>query len=321
MSVAAGTAIGTVIVASADAPAVYGPEDRPRPGTGNGRRGPGEEAARPTLALEEPDALDRRLRAMSFNVRYDADGDEGPRNWASRRDLVASVIRFHRPDVVGLQEPLGHQLRDLERRLPEYNWVGVGREDGHDAGEYNPVGYRRDRFRRVGWDVFWLSETPAEPGSRGWGAACPRVVTWVELRDGRTDRALYAFNTHFDHESARAREESARLLRDRLTAVVGGDPAVVTGDFNCTADRAPVRILTEGGGPRRCLREAGAASRHAHHGPTATHDRFAGEPTEKIDHVLVTDDVTIHQHGVLADHWDGRVPSDHLPVVAELSLD
>jgi endonuclease/exonuclease/phosphatase family metal-dependent hydrolase len=320
-----GTGTGTVIVTTADAPGVYGREDA-RPVTGGGGRRTADGGRRsedgPTPPVLDGGAdVARRLRVMSFNVRYDADADEGARDWTARRDLVASVVRFHRPDVVGLQEPLAHQLRDLERRLPGYNWVGVGRDDGHEAGEFSPVGYRRDRLRRVGWDAFWLSESPAEPGSRSWGAALPRLVTWVELRDARTDRRLYAFNTHFDHESARAREESARLLRDRLTAVVGDDPAVVTGDFNCPVDAAPVRVLTDTGGPRRRLREAGAVSRHPHHGPTATHDRFAGEPTTKIDHVLVTDDVTVHQHGVLADHWDGRLPSDHCPVVAELDLE
>jgi endonuclease/exonuclease/phosphatase family metal-dependent hydrolase len=261
---------------------------------------------------------DAPVRVMSFNVRYDADGDEGPRDWTRRRELVASVIRFHRPDVVGLQEPLEHQFEYLQRELPAYNWVGMGRDDGRSAGEFGPVGYRRDRFRRTAWDGFWLSATPDEPGSRSWGAACPRIVTWIELRDQRTDRPLYAFNTHFDHESARAREQSARLLAERLTAVAGGDPAVVTGDFNCPPGSAPLRVLTDGGGPRRRLREAEAASRHPHHGPTVTFDRFSDDPTEKIDHVLVTDDVTVRQHGVLADHWDGRVPSDHAPVVAEL---
>ena len=256
---------------------------------------------------------------MTFNVRYDTEAD-GDRSWDHRKEMAASVVRFHRPDVVGLQEPLAHQLADLRERLPGYEWVAESRRAAEAAGEYCPVGYRRERFDRLDRGVFWLSETPEEAGSVGWDAEFPRLVTWAELRDVRTDRRLYAANTHFDHRGERARLESARLLRERLGDLADA-PAVVTGDLNLTEDDEPYDALTADDGPGTRLRDARYASAHDHHGPSTTFDLFEGDPRVKIDYVLATDGVAVSQHGVVADHWDGRVPSDHRPVVAEFALD
>jgi len=263
--------------------------------------------------------VDDRLRVLSFNVRYDTEAD-GERAWHARRDLVASVVRFHRPDVVGLQEPLAHQFADLRERVPGYAWVGVGRLDGGTAGEFGPVGLRADRFDVRDDGAFWLSETPEAPGSVGWDADCPRMITWARARDRRTGGAFVAANTHFDHRGERARERGAVLARERLDDVAGGDPVILTGDLNCTPGSLPVALLTDAEGPGRRLVDAAAAATWPRHGPSATFDQFGGDPDRRIDYVLVSPEVAVHQFGVIADHWDGRVPSDHRPVLAEVSL-
>ncbi|MFB6130711.1 MAG: endonuclease/exonuclease/phosphatase family protein [Salinigranum sp.] len=265
------------------------------------------------------ESFDRRLRVMSFNVRYDT-AEDGDRSWEHRREMVASILRFHRPDVVGLQEPLAHQLADIRERVPRYEWVGQSRREREAVGEFAPIGYRRDRFDCRGWGDFWLSETPDVPGSVGWDADCPRLVTWAELADARTDRRLLAVDAHFDHRGETARLKSARLLRERL-AELAGVPAVVTGDLNLTEHDDPYAVLIGGDAPGPRLRDARYAATYPNHGPTTTFNQFEGVPDVKIDYVFVTDGVTVHQHGVIADHWDGRVPSDHRPVLAEVSLD
>jgi endonuclease/exonuclease/phosphatase family metal-dependent hydrolase len=241
--------------------------------------------------------------------------------------MVASVVRFHAPAVVGLQEPLAHQYADIRERLPDYAWEGVGRIDGEAAGEFCPLGWRTACVEPVDRGTVWLSETPDVPGTSYPSAGKPRLVTWARLAVG--GRELLVCNTHFDHESERARVRSARQLR-RLVADLGGwdeggltTPTVVLGDFNCTPGSRPYRLLTgddDDGVNGPPLTDAMDASEQPHHGPTNTFERFMSEPDRKIDHVLVAGDVAVRQHAVAADHWDGRPPSDHCPVVAELVL-
>ena len=197
----------------------------------------------------------RALRVMSFNVRYDEPRD-GANAWPRRKDLVAGTVAFHRVDVAGLQEVLATQLADLRELLPGYAAVGVGRDDGKEAGEFNPVLFRKDRFRLLGWSTFWLSEEPGNPGSKGWDAACARVVTWARLLDLWTGATLVAFNTHFDHVGDRARRESARLILSEVPRIAAGAPFVLTGDFNCTREDAAYLALVSGGGGGALLRDA-----------------------------------------------------------------
>jgi endonuclease/exonuclease/phosphatase family metal-dependent hydrolase len=268
------------------------------------------------------DGAGEPLRVMSFNIRYDnpADGEDA---WPHRREKVASMVRFHRADVVGLQEALLLQVEDLRSALPGFAWVGVSRSPGRDD-EHCAVLYRRERFELVEQGTFWLSETPDERGSRGWDAALPRIVTWVRLRDLRGGAAFHLFNTHFDHRGEAARRESARLVLRRLVEVAGrGTPLVVVGDMNATPDSEPYRVLTATGGSDGppLLRDAFFASQSPNHGPTSSWNGFrAIEPGRRIDYVLVSAGIEVLQHGILSDTFDGRFPSDHLPVLAEIAI-
>jgi endonuclease/exonuclease/phosphatase family metal-dependent hydrolase len=260
------------------------------------------------------------LRVMTFNIRYDNpnDGEDG---WLNRRAKVASMIRFHGADVVGLQEALRNQIADLEAALPHLGWFGTGRSAERD-GEHCAVLYRRDRLEVLAESTFWLSETPEVAGSRGWDAALPRIVTWGKLRDRRTGAVLHLFNTHFDHVGEAARRESARLLLRKVAEIAGADgPAVLTGDFNTTPESEPYRILTTGDGTRGALVDALHASSCPHHGPTSSWNAFkAIEPGRRIDFILVRPPVGVRQHGILSDTFDGRFPSDHLPALAEVTI-
>ena len=266
----------------------------------------------------------RHIRVMTFNIRYDEPRDK-ENAWPNRKELVASMIRFHHADLVGVQEALARQMSDLEKLLPEYAWVGVGRDDGKAGGEFSAIMYRKARFSRLDSSTFWLSETPDVP-SKGWDADYPRVVTWIKIKDTSTGKLFFHFNTHFDHRGVRAREESARLLLKRIKTIAGQLPVVVTGDFNLNESAIGYQILTgktvEKEVRSESLRDARYLSQHGHHGPTSTFNEFkALVPEMKIDYVLVKGAVRVMQHGALSDTWDGRFPSDHLPVLAEIVID
>lgn len=253
------------------------------------------------------------LRVMTFNIRYDEPRD-GANAWPKRKQMVASMIRFYNADLVGVQEALKGQLDDLETLLPEYSWMGVGRADGKTSGEYSAIFYRNSRFKSLESSTFWLSETPNVP-STGWDAALPRIVTWARFKDLATGKTFFHFNTHFDHRGEKARTESARLLLNQISQTAQSLPVVVTGDFNFTESADGYQLL------KSALKDGRYAAQHGHHGPTSTFNDFkALVPERKIDYVFVKGNIRIVQHGVLSDTWDGRFPSDHFPVLAEIVI-
>ncbi len=255
---------------------------------------------------------------MTFNIRMNTPQDK-ENAWPYRKEMAAETIAFFGADVAGLQEVLVSQIRDLEVLLPEYGWVGAGRDDGREAGEFCPVFFLKQRFRLLDSGTFWLSETPARPGLKGWDAACARVVTWARLQDAGSGAILSVFNTHFDHVGETARRESARLLLRKIADVPASDGIVVTGDFNCT-EKDPAYLLLVSGSEVSILRDARRASLRPPYGSSFSFNGF--EPDRKegelIDHIFIGPGVSVLRSGVLSDRWDGRVVSDHFPVVAEI---
>ena len=277
----------------------------------------------------------RRLRAMTYNVRF-ADSSGSHDRWPARRDGVASLVRFHAPDVVGFQEPRAGQREDLRESLPGYALVGRGRlADG--SGEGCPIAVRSDRWTVRDHDTFWLSETPEQPGA-GWDGAHPRIVTWARIVPSEAERdgdagAFTVCNTHLDHRSARARRRGAATLADRLSTIAEGTPVVVLGDLNCRVGEEPHRILrgvadgtvesreSDDDRPTVALADA-VESAPVRHGPdTSLTDFRSLVMNRRIDHVLVSEGIDVDAAATLADRDDrGRYPSDHLPVVVRLRV-
>lgn len=258
--------------------------------------------------------METGLRVLSYNVRYEG-LDDGVRSWERRCDGVIGVCRLHRPDVMGFQECWLDQQATLEAGLPDYAFVG----EETAGGDHTPIAYRRSRFECQEWAVFALSETPAELGSVGWDASYPRFATWARLTDRVTERTLLVANTHFDHEGPRARRESAILLRDRLPTAEA-DGLVVLGDFNCRPASDAYAALTAADPPPELSDARDAAT--TVHGPAETYVGFEEDTNRKrIDYVFVSSGVSARQFAVLADvNQNWRHPSDHLPVLADLSL-
>jgi len=244
------------------------------------------------------------VRAITFNVRR-AFADDGEEAWAARREQAASLLRFHAPDVVAVQEAMPVQVEDLRQRL-DYEWVGRPRIDGD---EHTPVGYDPDRFALLDHETFWLSPTP-ETESVGWDGALPRIATRARLRERDDGAEWLVVSTHFDHEGERARRRSAELLAGRLD---GGDvPTVLLGDLNCRPGSDPHRTLVAEGPLEDAFRAVAAP-----HGPDGTFHGYTGRGEKRIDYALV-DGAAVERYGTLTDHVDGRYPSDHFPVAVDL---
>jgi endonuclease/exonuclease/phosphatase family metal-dependent hydrolase len=268
------------------------------------------------------------LRVMSFNIRGDFDleqATDGPEAWNAltkqhRRDLVATTIREFKPDILGVQEAFVHQLKDLETGLGDYQFYGIGRDDGKLAGESCAIFYRKDRFRRVKDGTFWLSETPDKPGSLFPGTDYVRIASWVLLADQKNDdRELLVINTHWDHISQSAREHGAKVIRERIASLAGGRPVVVMGDLNDSEDSASVKALIAADSSSLPLVDSYRAAIPDRSPLEATYHAFEGSQAgSRIDFILPSRDFKVNEAEIVHRIFDRRYPSDHFPVTAML---
>lgn len=252
-----------------------------------------------------------RLRVMTFNVRFDSPDDAPDNTWTKRRPAALEIVRSCRPDVVGLQEAMAHQVEDVRAGLPEYAFFGRPR-DLTPQGEYVPLLWLRERFDAEQSGVFWLSEDPELEASIGWDADNPRVATWAVLRDRTSKRAFLVVNTHLDRWGELARRSGAELIITRAAERFAGLPMIVTGDMNESYGDPAMNVFASA-----LLRDSYAdVSDDAP--PTIHHwgERFS----RKIDFVLVDPNWRSLSAKVVEDRPDGQWPSDHFPVTADLEL-
>lgn len=255
------------------------------------------------------------LRVATYNLRLDTPAD-GPNAWPMRRDAVKALVRYHHFDLFGTQEGLPGQIGDLEA-LDEYAHVGVGRDDGKQAGEHSAIFYRRVRFELLAHGDFWFSQTPDIP-SKGWDArCCNRLASWARLRDKASGKTLTVVSVHFDHEGRLARRESARQLLRWLADRESGDALVALGDFNSTPETEQIRHM------QASMRDARELSEIPPYGPAATFNNFmvGKAPEARIDYIFLGPGIRVLDYGVLTDSNGERYPSDHFPVVASLLVE
>ena len=256
------------------------------------------------------------LRVMTFNIRYGTAAD-GADAWDRRRALLIETIRSYDPAVLGVQEALRFQLDEIGADFPGMKEVGVGRDDGAEAGEYSSILYDGSRFALREHGTYWLSDTPGVPGSMTWGNRYPRLVTWALLHDTAADLTFYVLNTHWDHESQNARERSAAQVVDWLAASVGDRPVVVMGDFNAGESNPAFRALLDA--DRRVRLRDSFRDVYPGAGGVGTYHAFTGDRTgEKIDAVLVSPAWEVVDAAIVRTNRAGRYPSDHFPVTATL---
>lgn len=277
----------------------------------------------------------------SYNLRYANASDSAAGNgWGQRYPVIASLVQFHDFDIFGTQEGFATPLEELKNELPGYEYIGVGRDDGKDAGEHSAIFYRTDKFDLLDHGDFWLSETPDVP-SIGWDAVLPRICTWGHFRYKDTGFEFLFFNLHMDHIGKQARVESAFLVQQKMEELGKGLPAILTGDFNVDQRHSSYDALVSKGVLEDSYEKADF--RYALNG---TFNNYAtGNYTDsRIDHVFVSPIFEVVKYGVLTDTYRSdegeadpvettdapeeiqlrkymaRTPSDHFPVKVELTV-
>jgi endonuclease/exonuclease/phosphatase family metal-dependent hydrolase len=255
------------------------------------------------------------INFMSWNLRLYNNWD-GPNIWENRKEEVKGLILFYQADILCTQEGVLNQLVFLRDTVGGYDYIGVGRDDGKEKGEFSAIFYRKDRLEVTEQGTFWLSETPGVV-SKGWDAAIVRVCTWGVFRDKKSKKQFMVFNTHFDHIGQVARENSARLIMAKMKELNTKNlPVMLAGDFNSTPDSKPYQVMAE-----VCI-DARMVSEIPAYGPLATFNgfRFDQEPTERIDYIFIDGKTRVKRYAVLTNSQGQRYPSDHFPIFTELVI-
>ena len=258
-----------------------------------------------------------KVRWATFNIRLDTPVDSLNR-WGYRMERAAQFIKDAQLDVVGTQEVLHSQFEDLKRMLPEFEGVGVARDDGKTKGEYSSVFYRKDVFDALDSGTFWLSEYPDSVGLKGWDAACVRVATWAQLQHKETGKIVMAVNTHFDHVGVEARKQSALLIIRKIKEIVGDRAAVLTGDFNVTDQSDAYQTITTN---EFLLKDAHKIAEKVS-GVNYTFHNFTRQPLEKrskIDFIFVTPHIRVLSSDI-PQEVEGALLSDHNPQWIEMEF-
>ncbi|MEM7457287.1 MAG: endonuclease/exonuclease/phosphatase family protein [Planctomycetota bacterium] len=260
-----------------------------------------------------------RIRVMSFNIRY-GEARDGENHWVHRKETVIETIMNYLPDVLGTQETLEFQAQYLSENLADYTYVGRARQaDGQ--GEHVGILFRTERFDKLIEGHFWLSENPDQPGSKSWDSSLPRMVTWLKLWDRKNGRSFYVVNTHFDHRGSQARAESAALIRAFVASLPEDAPVIIMGDFNAAIGSEPYRNLF---GQREDSLAIADTFAETHADPdeqSGTFNHFRGENAgARIDWIGVTSEFSTIEADIDRFNLDGRYPSDHYPVNAEIEF-
>ncbi|NOU47573.1 MAG: endonuclease/exonuclease/phosphatase family protein [Bacteroidales bacterium] len=259
------------------------------------------------------------LKILTYNIRLDTPVD-GQNAWEFRKDSVGVFLRETKADVIGLQEVEHNQLIDIQNALPNYVYVGVGRSDGYQKGEFSPVFFRTSKLELLNSGTFWLSETPEVAGSKGWDAACERICSWASLRSKISGDTLFAFNTHFDHIGVQARFKSARLILKRIDLIAGNHAVVLMGDFNSTTDETAYQRLA--GDSITNLTD----SRKTYQNDSLEYEiTFTGfdqnpENDKLIDFIFINGQFKSLSYAVKKINDRNFYFSDHLPVYSEIQL-
>ena len=279
----------------------------------------------------------------SYNIRNSNSGDTKNGNgWERRCPVICDQVEWVGFDVFGLQEVKHNQVEDMLAGLPDYDYEGVGRDDGKQAGEYSPIFYKKERFKKLEGGTFWISETPEKVGVKGWDAALPRICSYVHLQDKVTKKRFWFFNLHMDHIGVEARREGAKLIAKKITEMCGKEPAFVSGDFNVDQHNEAYRTIINTG-----VLEDSYELAEKKFATTGTFNSFDSNlfTESRIDHIFVTEHVTVNNYAVLTDgYWtpndksgksrkgeaapqeinfsehQHRCPSDHYPIAAKVTF-
>lgn len=252
------------------------------------------------------------MRIMSFNIRC---ANVGRDTWEDRIGIVSQTMLDSEADSIGVQEATPEWMQALKENVGgKYAYVGVGRDDGDNEGEYSAIFYLKDKYKAVDSGTFWLSETP-DKVSFGWDAACRRVCTWVVLENVETGEKYVHLNSHFDHVGIAARKNSVDLIIDKAKQY-SDLPVVFTADMNVKEGSTNYKQFVDSG----VLRDTKFAAPDSMNYCTYHDTKPQNHADDVIDYVMINEHFDAVSYKVVTEGIDGRFVSDHYPIYADITV-
>ncbi len=263
-----------------------------------------------------PLGIKAQTNVMTFNIRYDNPND-GENQWNNRKVEVLDLLNYYSPEIFGIQEGLSHQVEYIDNKLSNYNYVGVGRDDGKTKGEYTAIYFDTDKVKLLKTETFWLSDTP-DKISVGWDASMERICTYAKFKLKKDGVIMHVFNCHYDHIGNVARKKSSQLISDKIKENgLDKDKVIVMGDFNSEPQSEPIKTLSN------LLKDGAEIASKPLYGSLGTFNSFKKDiiPTKRIDFIF-TLNLKVNSYRHIDDkRKNGFCVSDHLPVLIEIKWD
>ena len=257
-------------------------------------------------------AEENPFHLATFNIRRP--GDKSPHSWRERLPRCLEIIRQNKIDIYGIQEGYHYQVKDLTDK-GMFQYIGHGRNDFREKGEFTAILYRKDRFELLEGGTFGLSEKPHIPGYRSWKSAYPRIATWGLFKDRKNGGKFLYYNTHLDNVRELARINGIKLIIEHAGKKAPGIPVILSGDFNDVPDTPTWNTASS------FLKDTSRISRKGHSGPGYTfHDYGKEKSSFPIDFIFVSDAFTVLDHSTIDTKFPEGFASDHYPVKATLLL-
>ncbi len=257
--------------------------------------------------------MGQTISVMSYNIKYDNVNDT-VNNWNDRKTEMVGLLKKYQPEFIGMQEVLYRQLSYLNESLADYDYIGVGRDDGKQKGEFSPILYNTKKYKILVTGTFWLSKTP-DKISVGWDAAMERICTYGLFQSKTSDEKTWVFNTHFDHIGIKARKNSAKLILKKIRQLNTEKlPVILMGDFNLMPEEKPIRLI------QKKMDDAQHISKASLKGPKGTFNGFDINALmeRRIDYIF-TKGFNVESYIHIDERLkSGKHISDHLSVLTSI---
>ena len=298
----------------------------------------------------------QKIRVVTYNLLFNLFDDQlkdSTYSWANRLPHIVQTIENIKPDILCVQETYPSQLQDLQKSLEGsfLHFVGSSK-----IGELNAIFYNKERFeldlnhyqdRGINLSSASL-EMPINPKDDALVATIPdflppdlepgKQLTLVHLHDKLTHKQFVVMNTHLTFYRINSREAQAHFISELVQKLHTLDKIVIlAGDFNTFPNRPDKPSFRFYDGGYICqifqtvLKDTKEAALLGHVGPLASSIRdflYRGNkpfydtesPEVILDHIYVSPTVPVIINAIEPSLVDGRFPSDHMPVIADILL-